>query len=148
MNEYIDPPNADELIQKFNTLTDQKEVEDFIETNFPKWIIQSLPNYSKDYYYLDRNWNTICKKLGVKKQKIILVQEIVFDERHRVLNHIAEEITKKGYVVRRFDEFGYCPVCVGAIPCIEIWHLMKEKGLPVPLNWNSFCQGCRKYSSE
>lgn len=143
MEAYIDPPNADELIATFDTLSDTKEAEDFINQNFPNWIVQSLPKYSDDYDYLDKNWKAICKKLGVKKQKIILVNEIVFDEKHRVLNHIAEQMTKKGYVVRRYDEFGYCPICVGAIPCIEVWHLMKEKRLPVPHTWSGACKRCK-----
>ena len=142
-SKFINPSNSEEIIQTMSSIVDVKEGEELITKFFPGWIVQSLPKYSDDYSYLDKNWQAICNKLGVEKQKIILVDEIIFDTDHSTINQIAEMMTRRGYVVRRHGEFDYCPVCVSAIPCIEVWHLMKEKGLPVPNEWRSTCKNCK-----
>ena len=142
MNSYSDPENGNEILEQFHNSDTEQEAENIINKYFPNWIVCSLPRYSKDYSYLDRNWQNLCTKLETTKKKIVLVQNIFFDSQHSVINKIAETLTKRGYVVRRVDEFSYCPVCVSAIPAIEVWHLMKEKNLPVPESWAAKCKDC------
>lgn len=119
-----------------------ENVERVIETYFPNWLVLSLTGYSKDYPHLHRNWETLCEKMNTTPQKIILVNDIVFGESPTTLNKICEYMTLHGYVVRRAGEFIACSVCEQAIPCIEIWSLLKEKGFPVPRTWSNKCTGC------
>lgn len=131
--------NIQETLKEAKT---PEEVEKIIEQSYPGWLILSLNGYSKDYPHLENNWKTICSKLNVQPQKIVLVRDIIFDKENSQLNNICEFITKHGYVVRRYTEFLACSVCEKAIPCKEIWHLLKEKNFPVPNNWSDKCSSC------
>ncbi len=140
--QFVNPPNSKEILETMASISDSTQAELLINKYFPDWIVHSLPRYSSDYSYLDQNWQRICDKLNVSKQKIVLVSDITFDSDHSTINQIAELMTKHGYVVRRQSEFGFCPVCAGAIPCMEVWRLMKEKDLPVPNMWSDTCSNC------
>lgn len=151
---YADPIDADKLREEFKTLKTRDEVKNFIDRVFPGWLVESTDRYSEDYPHLQKNWEFICGKLGAAPQRIIGVSRIEFDNtcddderkeipRFSFIKEICEEMTKKGYCVRRVGEFTSCPVCERAIPVIEVWHLLKEKGMPVPGKWSDKCKKCR-----
>lgn len=118
------------------------EIEEIIEKDYPNWIVAILNDYSEDYPHLSRNWKTLCQRMDVKPQKIVLVKDINFEEKEDEKNKVCETLTKKGYVVRRMTEFIPCVSCRDAIPCVEIWHLLKEKGFSVPDKWENKCVKC------
>ena len=142
MNHYIDRDNAPELITKLHSLTEEKEIQQFISDNLSGWFIHLLEGYSNDYRYLQDNWKIICDKINTTPKKIVLVDDIKFDKDHTFLQTCCEVMTKRGYVVRRASEFIVCPTCFKAIPCKDIHHLMKEKKLPVPTDWSNKCSSC------
>ncbi len=153
MSKYENPPNTQEFIDRFMTLTDKKEIQNFIEDTFPGWLIASTTRYCHDYPHLQLNWETICRLNNVKPQKIVVVDEVHFDRKEHAHNHsllmlICDVMTKLGYVVRRKEEFTGCESCQRAIPTALVWHLMQEKGMPVPLIWSTTCSGCTAPESE
>lgn len=149
MDHFIDQPNKRDVIERIHNLNDEKDdekddekIQEFISSILPNWLVYSTDNYSDDYPHLRSNWNQICKMTKTSPKKIVLVQDIVFDENHEVVKEMCEFMTKRGYVVRRAGEFIVCRTCMKAIPCIEVWHLLKEKGLNVPSEWSDKCRRC------
>ena len=145
-DQYVDPPNSDALVARFKGLSTSEEAHAFLEDVFPGWLIASTDSYSGDYEFLQNNWRVICERTGVERQRIIIVDAIFFDKKenvkHNLLMHICEEMTRRGYVVRRKEELTGCTVCHKAIPTQNMWAFMREKQLPVPTVWKPRCTGC------
>ena len=148
MSKYIDPPKAKELIAQFSSLTDKKEIQEYDEANLPGWLIASTDEYSPDYPHLQENWTMLCMMNGVQRQKIVVVDHVSFEDDHTFLHAVCETMTCRGYVVRRKEEFTGCEVCRKAIPVVEVWHLLKEKGMAVPRSWSNTCRGCETRTTE
>lgn len=113
---------------------------DMVNNYFPNWVLNSLDSYSNDYPHLQSNWEKICNMLKTTPKKILLVSNINFEK--SILNIVSEVLTKNGYCIRRIDEFIACVNCEKAIPCKEIWELLKEKGFNVPNVWKIHCKNC------
>lgn len=128
--------------QILKELENSRTIEQTIEIYFPGWFILSLEKYSSDYPHLQKNWEYLCGEMKTTPKKIVLVNEIVLGQEPTTINKICEFMTKNGYVVRRSGEFIACSVCEKAIPCIEIWGILKEKGFPVPKTWGNTCSTC------
>ena len=138
--KYSDPHDLKDHLKKLYSLSSPDEIQTFIENIFPGWLLISTPEYSKDYSYLQDNWDTICKLNHIKPQKIVIVDFISFDDNnYSLLQSICEIMTKKGYVVRRKGEFTGCSICDKAIPTENVWRMMKNKNLPVPSVWSDKC---------
>lgn len=132
----------DEFLVRLSTLS-EVEGQQLINEFIPNWLVISLDGYSTDYPHLTDNWARLCKTLNVIPRKIILVVDLNLEEKTDPKNKVAEILTKRGYCIRRISEFVACPVCEKAIPCRQIWELLKEKGFPVPPSWSSACRDCR-----
>jgi hypothetical protein len=127
-------------------------IKNFIDNIFPGWIVDYTGTYSSDYTFLRNNWFAICKSISdmhgaqVHPQKILYVDKIFFDIKdniqHSLLMFICEQLTRKGYVVRRNDELVKCFLCFKAIPAEDVWKVMKYKKLPVPESWTDCCYDC------
>lgn len=145
---YTDPPNADELIARFKSLDDKTEIRDFIDQTFPGWLVAATDGYTVDYPHLQSNWETICQRNNVKPQKIVIVDRIFFDKKdnvvHNLLMTVCEEMTRRGYVIRRKEELTGCEKCFRAMPVKDLWAFMRHKDLPVPREWSSICGSCSK----
>lgn len=142
MDPYTNPPNSKEILNKLSTVKNSQEAEELINQYFPGWLVFSANAYSRDYTHLQKNWKHICEMIKTQPQKIVFVADIKFDDEHSTINAISEFMVKNGYCIRRVGEFIVCPVCEKAIPCIQVWHLLKEKGLPVPAKWSNKCSCC------
>jgi len=142
IDNFLDTEKREEIMVKIGEKNTLEEVEELIEEYYPGWLIFSFTDYSNDYPHLDKNWRTLCQRIGVVKQKIVLVSDIKFDAEHTIINKISEFMTKNGYCVRRMSEFVVCPVCEGVIPCEQVWRLLKEKNFPVPNLWSNKCISC------
>ncbi len=148
---YEDGPNSEQIICDFKNILDRNnplEMQEFIENNYPGWLCGVTDEYSHDYSFLANNWKIICDKIKTRPQRIITVKRVFFDKKDNVRHHtimtFCEELTRKGYVIRRMDEFINCSVCYKALPTYELWEHMKQKGLPVPPEWDTVCSGCKK----
>jgi len=147
MENISDPENCENIIQYMNSIKTTKEMYDYIQQIYPRWLVMALDGYCEDYPHLTSNWDTICSKMGIKPQKIILVTDLVFDDNHRVTMAFAEHMTRNGYIVRRSSEFIACYVCMKAIPSLEIWKNFKSNKLPCPSAWSIKCAKC-KWSTD
>jgi hypothetical protein len=116
----------------------EKDYYSYINGILPNWVLHTIIGYSSDYPHFQKNWGIICGECKVEPQKLILVSEISFekDSKSAVL---CEYMTRKGYCVRRIDEFFPCKICDMALPCKEIWSLLKSKGFSVPEKWSDIC---------
>jgi hypothetical protein len=145
-DSYTDPPNAEELVARFKTLDDKKEIRSFIDETFPGWLIASTDRYTIDYPHLLSNWRIICERNNIQPQKIVIVDQIFFDKKdavtHNLIMTVCEEMTRKGYVIRRKEELTGCEQCFQAMPSQHLWAFMKQKGVPVPPEWSSICSSC------
>lgn len=126
-------------IQECKTISD---VETLVEAYYPAWIVAILNDYSSDYSHLHANWTKLCNYSNVSPQKIILVKDIDFTEQTSEKARLCEALTRKGYCIRRAEEFVACQTCYRAIPCPELWANLKERGLPVPDEWSRQCSKC------
>jgi hypothetical protein len=147
MSKYTDPSDAKELISRFSALETKEGIQEFIEEKLPGWLIASTDKYSEDYPHLQQNWAAICRMTNVRPQKIVVVDHVSFENDHSFLQAVCETMTRRGYVVRRKEEFTGCEVCRRAIPVVEVWRLLKEKGMPVPRHWSNTCSGCEASST-
>jgi len=147
MDKYKNPPNVQEYIHRFMTLSNKEEKQKFIEDTFPGWFIASSDRYCVDYPHLQLNWEAMCKTHNVQPQKIVIVDEVHFDLKEAEHNHsllmlICDILTKSGYVIRRKEELTGCEKCQHAMPTQALWCFLKEKSLPVPRVWSSTCSTC------
>jgi len=146
-DEYLDPENWEGILHEIKIAQkEEEEITEYISRFYPKWIVGSTNDYCNDYPYLKHTWNVICERNGVNRQKIVLVDKVFFDKKdqvsHNLIMGLCEVFTRKGYVIRRKEEFIGCEKCGKAIPVQELWVLMKEKGMPVPIAWNIKCTEC------
>jgi len=118
------------------------EAENILKENIPDWLLYSMEAYSADYPTLQKNWEYLCGKIGNPPQKIVIVENVYFDDEHKVLMEICNFLTKNGYCIRRKDEYIPCEVCEKAVPCVEIYENLKRRGITVPDIWRKKCKEC------
>lgn len=142
----MDLEDSKEKEEIFNELEYCKNEEDiYLKVNelFPGWLKAVFGRYSDDYPHLLNNWKIICEKAETQPQRIILVSDIIFEKNYTILMRTCEFLTKLGYCIRREGELIGCSACNSAMPTQPIWHLMKEKGIPVPSSWSKKCRSCK-----
>lgn len=140
--DFKDRENDGKVIELINNSKDVNDAQNIIMEYYPGWLVDSFSCYSSDYPHLQENWEKICGMLGSTPVKIVIVSEIKFDSDHKTINSICNFMTKNGYCVRREGEFIPCDICHKAIPCEEIWNLLKSKKFPVPEVWSTKCTKC------
>jgi hypothetical protein len=139
----------DIILNKLKSATNATEAEEIINEVFPGWLICHLYGYCDDYPHFTTNWEKICDKIGTTPKFIVLVNDIEFTESPTLKNKICEFLTMYGYCVRRREEFLPCGSCEKAIPCREIWNLLKQhntntpnSGIVLPEVWSNKCVNC------
>lgn len=141
-NTYLDPQELLEILDKIRTFSTVKEVVDFINEIYPGWIITVLNRYSTDYRQIERNWITIAEKNNNRTAQIIIVDEIIFDDKHILVRTFAELLTRAGFSVRQKNEWFPCSVCNSALPEKWIYDKLKENNVSIPENWDRKCSSC------
>lgn len=141
---YSDPDEESMILvlKELEGLGDPLEIHKLITRTFPTWLIHSTPKYSEDYPHLDKNWTFVCDKNGASKQQIVIVDYIIKDDDHLLINIFCERMTREGYIVRRKEEFVSCDKCSAAIPSEKVYRHMKDNSLPVPDEWSPRCLSC------
>jgi len=143
LDSYSDPSNTQDILKQISNTADLGGVREILDKVFPTWIVGMIPNYSKDYPHLQNNWDLICKKLGVERTSILVVENIVQDEHHVLIQTFAELLCRSGFCVRRKSEFFPCYKCGAALPTQILYDLMKEKmSHNIPKNWGTTCSTC------
>lgn len=139
---FTDPYNSSDIKEQIKNFETVKDIIDLINNTFPNWIIDTFDGYSKDYPHLENNWNIICDKCNVKKQKIVVVEEIVNDDSHTLVKFFADYFTSVGFIVRTKDDVYICEKCDLVIPNEEIYNKMKKLKMSVPEVWSTNCSSC------
>ena len=101
-----------------------------------------MVKYSDDYPHLESNWNSVIEKYNIKKGKIMIVDEIISDENHTLINLFCNIYTQVGFIVRSKNELIPCKVCDKAIPSEESYNKMKKLNIIVPDEWQVICKNC------
>jgi hypothetical protein len=141
-SKFRDTPERENIIDKLKTSASETTSEQIINVYYPDWLKLSTQKYSNDYPHLQKNWQVLCNQFHTTPKRIVLVEEIHFENDHKILQQVCDFLTQTGYCVRRQEEFVFCSVCGGAIPCVEIYNLLKEKKFPVPQKWRDMCIDC------
>ena len=102
-----------------------------------------LNRFSKDYPHMENNWNSLITKHNMRKSQIIIVNYLIDDNYHRLINIFAELFTRSGFVIRTKDELFPCELCNSAIPSLVVYNKMKEQNLNIPENWSKKCSTCQ-----
>lgn len=143
--KYKDPPNTDEIMEKMKSLPTIRELNDLIEEIFPDWFVAFMVKYSPDYPNLTTNWNKICDIAKTNPTHVMIVEEILNDENHLLINAFADCYTKAGFSLRRKREIIPCQKCNDiAVPSQYMWKVFQENHIPVPTVWSDKCAECRK----
>ena len=143
---YTDPDedSMKRVLEELKGLDDHSKIHELILKTFPTWLVHVTSTYSEDYPHLDKNWRFICEKTGVSKQQIVIVDDIVKDDDHLLINIFCERMAREGYIVRRKREFIGCQVCGAAIPSESVFNHMKDNSLPTPDVWSNKCLSCER----
>lgn len=143
--KYMDPPNVQEIMEKMKHLPTMREMNDLVEEIFPDWVITFMVKYSSDYPTLTTNWKKICNISKTQQAQVMIVEEILSDDTHLLLNAFADCYTKAGFSVRRKREIIPCQKCNDiAVPSESMWKVYKEHYIPIPTVWSDKCAECRK----
>lgn len=143
MISYKDPENIDSILDEIKKAPTLGDIKILIDKYYPNWIIDVIEKYSLDYPNLNSNWMTVCKKCNTTPKKILIVCQIcLIDKEHVLLNTFCELLTRSGFCVRKYDDFVKCKKCSRAIPCIELYNVLKNNGNKVPECWSEVCTEC------
>lgn len=135
MDPYIDPPNLEEIKVKISNIKTLGKIQDFVNEVFPGWIVTFVPSFSQRYPIFNKTWKTVCEKINIRPAQIMIVDMVVFDENHKLINMFSEIFTRSGFAVRSKDHFLPCKKCGLAYPNGKYHTLLGEKGEDVPVNW-------------
>lgn len=142
MDLFNDPPNVSEIKEQIKNCKTVKDVIEIINFVYPSWIVVTVDNYSEDYQHLIKNWEIICEKFQIQKQKIIVVEDIVNDDSHTLVKFFADYFTSVGCIVRTINDICVCDICCLGIPNEQIYNKMKELKMDVPEVWSTKCLNC------
>ena len=139
---FKDPSNVDEIKEQIINCPTVKDVIEIINNVYPYWLVNTIDDYSEDYPHLTKNWEIICEKFQIQKQKIIVVEDIVNDSEHKLVKFFADYFTSVGCIVRTKCDIIPCIVCNRGIPNEEIYSKMKELEMNIPEKWLAKCVNC------
>lgn len=143
MTLYKDPENIDSLLEQMKKIETFDGIIKLTKNTFPTWILGFIDEFSDDYPHIQKGWVNTCKKIGLKRNKIVIVDDIVFDKNHTFILALAECFTRAGFMVRRKSEYVLCKVCKKAVPSYSSWEVMRDNSIPnIPTTWNDTCSQC------
>lgn len=142
-DNYIDPPNTPELLEKIMNLPTIGDIKKLADEIFPGWFVTTMNAYCSDYPHLTKNWETICNMSRVRPTQIMIVDDCVVDDAHRLISVFSECFTRAGFSVRRKIEYNPCEKCGSAVPVELLWDVFRHKNFNVPSVWNKLCTCCQ-----
>jgi hypothetical protein len=139
---YTDPPDYKQIANLLTDISNITHVFSLIDSIFPSWIIEKSEKYSQDYAFLTENWKRVCSLNNTSPTQIILVDSLIFDDNHKLIQIFCNLLTTAGYCIRRRTEFQTCKYCNTCIPSESLYYIMKNMNTPTPLFWSAKCQHC------
>ena len=70
------------------------------------------------------------------------MKECKYDQEHTLLRVFCDILTRTGFCVRKQDDLISCRVCNTAIPCKELYELLRIKNVRIPEKWSDTCSSC------
>ena len=142
--KYKDPENVDEIIAELKNCPTVGDIYELINRVFPGWFVGSLPGYSDDYSFMERSWETVCKKSGQTKKELIIVEYVSDKIGYKLTETFSEILTIVGFCVRQKKEYFACDVCGKGLPQPQLYDLLKKGmyGPSLPLRWSKICSTC------
>ena len=113
---YKDPENWETIVQNMNELKTMKDILDLMRKTFPNIVVGFLDGFSPDYPHLTEDWQKIVDELGVKRTQVMILDNVSYDENHKLVKHFCECFTRAGFAVKRKMEFVPCPNTGLAVP--------------------------------
>ena len=142
-NNYQDPDNYDEIIEKIKNAEMHNDVVKIINETFPTWILGWPKRYSLDYPNFQNNWEYVCKKSECSTLSVIIVDKIVFnDPKYNLVSLFCDILTVFGHSVRRKNEFIGCKICGDAIPSEYVYKQLVDRKIQTPKCWMVKCTSC------
>ena len=143
--KYKNPsPEATETIT--NALKEAEthdEVIKIINDTFPTWIIGCSKKYSIDYPHFTKNWENVCNNIKCKPLDIIIIDEIIFNDKdYSIVQMFSELLTVFGHSVRRKEEFFECKFCSSILPNKNVYDKLKNANIKTPPYWSMKCNNC------
>ena len=144
--KYTDPEDPEQftsIVEEMKNCPTIQDLLDLIKKVYPDWIITQLNRYCPNYPHLQKNWETLCEKIGCCPQVIIIVEEFERSNKHKLIQYFAEALTRAGFVIRKSMEIVPCSNCFNyALPSPMLYQTMKSKGIPVPIMYSKVCKYC------
>ena len=126
-------------------LSDQNEIETYVNNIHNGLIIDIMDDYSNDYKILRDNWHKICEVCKVNPTKIITVSKLPDnnDKDFNVIHVICDTLSSMGYLIRRNQELIKCQVCGKGLLCQSLYDMFKSRNSPhLPEIWSQKCSSC------
>lgn len=142
-SKYRDPDNIDELMNEIKECPNISAIMDFIHKYIPGWFVTLLDSYSGDYPHFQETWIKLCIHMEISPTKIMIVDEMIFDDNHKLIRTLSELFTRCGFSVKRKLEFIPCEVCGRAIPTEFVYQKLKrENRRDLPEKYSEYCTSC------
>ena len=144
MSTFKDPDNFEEILETLKETPTLEGVLQLIDKCFPNWIIAFLDRFCDDYPHLQDNWEKLCMMIDeeMKTTQILIVEDITFDDDHKLQKLFCELFTRTGFCVKRKVEFIPCPICNKAIPTEWYYDIIKTGKFEIPDVYSDKCSNC------
>ena len=135
--------NTEAIVKSLKEAEKHDEVVKIINSVFPDWIIGCSKKYSVDYPHFTKNWESVCKKIKCNPLDIVIIDELVFNDKdYSLIQMFCELLTVFGHSVRRKEEFFECKFCSNILPTEPVYKKLKEANITVPTFWSMKCKNC------
>jgi hypothetical protein len=129
----------------YTTLTSDEILEKLAKTQ----TLYVLIGYDPSYEFLTNNWKKICDYYQVAPQSLVLMELAYVDlpnaKDSTDMINMYDELTKRGYCIRRLYEFIPCKsMCGYGIVDKNYFETVKTRWNFLPSTWNEKCSSCLK----
>ena len=144
MSKFKDPENLEEILTELKETPTLDKVLQLIDSCFPGWVIAFLDTFSDDYPHFKDNWEKLCIMIdeNMTPTQIMIVDDITFDDDHKLQKIFCELFTRTGFCVKRKLEFIPCSVCKKAIPTEWLYNNLKSQTFVMPDVYSTCCLTC------
>lgn len=137
-DKYKDDEKYDEHLKIIKQIPNIGKIIEYINTVFPTWLLGLYEGYCYNYPTFNNN---LKKNIT---NKILLVDDMIFDDEHRLIRTFAEIFSKSGFLVRSKQEFIPCKSCKNKlVPTYYLYNALKiQKNISFPETWSDKCYKC------
>lgn len=131
-NIYKDSENWESILDLMKTKKTMIEILDLLKETYPGFVVGFMDGYSPEYPHLTEEWEKIVKDIGVKRTQVMIIDNVIFDENHKLVKNFCECFTRAGFSVKMKMEFIPCSNTGLAVPSELLYHIYKKSNRIVP----------------